>query len=148
MKRGVTTIAFLLMIVFLWGCTVPTHIYIRNISNQSEILILTKSEHSAESLFFWASLKEIKDKELNFELANKLSSKLICTVINDSVCQLSLPAHSLILLDKAYNFTSLKFTSAKIGDDEIIEDRFKFGANKSVTKKENLGFIRCYNIQY
>jgi hypothetical protein len=147
MKKGVKTTVFLLVIICLCGCTVPTHIYVRNNSNQSETLTLTKRKHSNELLSFLASLKEISDKELSFKLADKLSSTLISTTINDSVCQISIPAHALVLLEKTYNFHSSKFTSAKIGDVVIIEDRFRFGTNKADTKKDNLGFIRCYNIQ-
>jgi hypothetical protein len=133
-------------IFFICGCTIPTHIYIRNNTNGNKEMTLITNNICTDSLSFYFSPVNFNDDQLSLKIANKLTRKLFCNMVNDTVGELILPPHSITLIEKSYNFSSKKFKSLKYGKIEIINDGYRYGSGLFHSEKDKYSHIKCYNI--
>ena len=137
-------ISILIGICFTFcGCTVSTHIYIKNSLDVSKEIIIIKRNDKVSNYFYYSD----SNQKINLDLAKKLEKKLKLSLINDSNYYLKIPAHSIVLLDISHNFVSQKFITIKLNGKNLIEEGYFYTDKDSETKKEGLSFIRCYIIQ-
>lgn len=137
---------FLLLLSF-YGCSVPTYLYIQNLSNENKVVTVTfnsKLSDSSQSLFI--NKLNIRYMEGTFN-ARKFKTRKIKKLnslnkeIRDSSVVVTLPARSTTMLIRSNNYNWISLINS------VEVDYAKISMNELRNQSEHIRFGYIYSIR-
>jgi hypothetical protein len=133
-----------IILLLLFGCSVPTYSYLRNSSSKFEVAILKyQSKRVNEVVFNYDNI----DKEIMFKKFANFDKNVKAQQIDSVSFKLIIPPKSTIFLEESLNFQSFIYKSIIIQGTELIDKNGVY--NKTCkAKKDGLNkFLVWFDIE-
>jgi hypothetical protein len=133
----------LLAAIFLYGCTVPTIIFVKNGSGTDQELFFTSRFLNTIDTFRYTLLNE----PISRKRTATWTDQLLPTILSDSVFSITIPAGATVLIDRTFNLNAHKYTSITFKGTNLIQERFIYNVDSSERTHQGFTFFNCYRIR-
>lgn len=135
------------MLLSFYGCSVPTYLYIQNLSNENKVVTVTfNTELSDSSQFLFVDKLNLRYLEGPFN-AKKFKPRKIKNLnslnkeIRDSSVVVTLPAQSTAMLIRSNNYNWISLINS------VEVDHVKISMNELRNQSEHIRFGYIYRIR-
>nr|WP_314493757.1 hypothetical protein [uncultured Chryseobacterium sp.] len=144
--KNIRPILCLLLLLSFYGCSVPTYLYIQNLSNENKVITVTFNTELSDSSVLSLNKLDVRYVEGTFN-AKKFKPRKISNLnspdkkIRDSSMVVTLPARSTAMIIRSNNYHWLSLINS------VEVDHVKISMNELRNQSEHIRFGYIYSIR-